>query len=1349
MIAATSLDPASAHGNAPLMDSTTSNTPGTPAAAKSASDATARDVQRRALSEMIALLRECARRETELFATHAASAQANEKDLDRARLQADHSLSSLSNEIEQKHDARKQEIESRHAADSDAARQQFSAQRAKISGSFDTVARDLKKQLEQAVWLADSVNDGTQAKVKQDARKSKADHEADHQSLDELQTGMLEALARFGHPAPGEIKPTSELPPPPDDTPAGEYFVQLRDAARDRLKALRDLGLPSILVGVLPWLMAMILIAAFGAAGFYGLAPTMPEWQRAAIGVGAGLVLVTGLGFALNVAARKQVRRALEPLTRALADARAGADFKLQATRDALTALSNRAAAQRDGEVKSAQEKHDPLFARAQQARETALSTAQKEFDARLRQIDERRDRHLSELAAWHEKVKADVAARFEQSTASAGERHAARSSQIQEEQRRDQQALLDFWNRGLTAIQQSIESRADGGSMTEWTEAALRNWAAPRAFPSTVRFGQLKIDAHQLLQQLPSDARFSLELPESFDLPAVLALPRQASLLIQADRTGRAEAISTLQMLMTRLLTSVPPGRVKFTIFDPVGLGQNFAGFMHLADYDETLVGTRIWTDQEHIEQRLADLTEHMETVIQKYLRNEFETIDQYNAQAGELAEPYRFLVVCDFPHGFQNESFRRLASIASTGARCGVYTLVFRDLRQNVPPGSGLDDVEAHSVNLVQGADGRFTWRDEVFAQFPLTLDAPPDEQLLTRIMHTVGRLAKDANRVEVPFESIAPPGDDFWSRSAKGELSIPIGRMGATRQQSLRLGKGVAQHALIAGKTGSGKSTLLHAIITNAAMWYSPEEVELYLIDFKKGVEFKTYAAHNLPHARAIAVESDREFGLSVLQRIDAEMTRRGEMFRHAGVQDIAGFRDEQAKRRRDAVEAAAGRAETSSVRLSASLPRILLIIDEFQEFFSEDDKLAQDAALLLDRLVRQGRAFGIHTLLGSQTIGGSSGLSRSTLGQMAVRIALQTSEADSQLILGDNNSAARLLSRPGEAIYNDAGGLVENNSPFQVAWLSDDKRDQYLESVSARMSASAMPRPPAAIVFEGNAPADITRNEKLARVLDATEKPPTVPRAYLGDPVAIKEPTHVAFRRQAGANVLIVGQHEESALAMTVSSMISLAAHAPQRARFVVLDGTPADSPLHGRLAEVGAHLRADVKIVEYRGVPETMTELADELKRRQEADDTHAPPVYLIVFGMQRFRVLRKSEDSFSFSTEDKGPQPDKQFAELLREGPALGLHIIAWADTAVSVDRTIERGLMREFDHRILMQMSANDSSLLIDSPAANKLGFYRAIAYSEEQGVMEKFRPYAIPPGAWLAGINAERSVR
>src|SRR5690606_8266208 len=125
---------------------------------------------------------------------------------------------------------------------------------------------------------------------------------------------------------------------------------------------------------------------------------------------------------------------------------------------------------------------------------------------------------------------------------------------------------------------------------------------------------------------------------------------------------------------------------------------------------------------------------------------------------------------------------------------------------------------------------------------------------------------------------------------------------------------------------------------------------------------------------------------------------------------------------------------------------ALPRTLLIIDEFQEFFTEDDRVAQTASLLLDRLVRQGRAFGIHVVLGSQTLGGAYTLARTTIGQMVVRIALQCNEADAMLIMEDDNVAARLLSRPGEAIYNDAAGAIAGNNPFQIVWLGDDERDQ---------------------------------------------------------------------------------------------------------------------------------------------------------------------------------------------------------------------------------------------------------------------------------------------------------------
>jgi S-DNA-T family DNA segregation ATPase FtsK/SpoIIIE len=166
---------------------------------------------------------------------------------------------------------------------------------------------------------------------------------------------------------------------------------------------------------------------------------------------------------------------------------------------------------------------------------------------------------------------------------------------------------------------------------------------------------------------------------------------------------------------------------------------------------------------------------------------------------------------------------------------------------------------------------------------------------------------------------------------------------------------------------------------------------------------------------------------------------------------------------------------------------------------------------------------------------------------------------------------------------------------------------------------------------------------------------------------------------------------------------------------------------------------------EVKLVEYRAVPQAINEIATEVQRRQEGEPGNTPDVFLFVYALQRYRALRKAEDSFGFSggDADKAPDPGKQFADLLREGPPNGMHVVAWSDTAVALDRTLDRHSMREFDNRILFQMSAADSSNLIDSPAANKLGFHRALAYSEEQGVVEKFRPYGIPQRQWLEQVG------
>ena len=841
--------------------------------------------------------------------------------------------------------------------------------------------------------------------------------------------------------------------------------------------------------------------------------------------------------------------------------------------------------------------------------------------------------------------------------------------------------------------------------------------WEIPAVSADIVEFGSFPLDLRHLHADVMDRGKETLsQLPDQIHLPALLGLPEQGSLLLQSDRLGREKALDTLRAVVARLFTVMAPGKVRFTLVDPVGLGETFAGFMHAGDYQESLVGGRIWTEQAHIQQQLEDLTAHMETVIQKYLRNEFETIEDYNEQAGELAEPYRYLVIADFPIQFNEEAARRLTSILQSGPRCGVHTLIAYDTRQNLPQGFDLEDICKSSIHLIHQEKG-FVWQDSVYKHFDLELEQPLSERKLTELMHLVGQAGINASRVEVPFTSIAPSSEKIWSQDSRRELTVAIGRTGATRRQYLALGKGMSQHMLIAGKTGSGKSTLFHALVTNMALWYSPDEVEMYLIDFKKGVEFKTYVTHQVPHIRAVAIESDREFGISILERLDAELTRRGELFRQVGVQDIAAYRDQTGK----------------------SMPRTLLIVDEFQVFFADDDKLAQDAAILLEQLVRQGRAFGVHVILGSQTLGGAFGLARSTMGQMAIRLALQCSETDSQLILDDDNIAARNLNRPGEAIYNDAGGQIAGNSPFQVAWLPDQVRDEYLDKLPR---PEAQPRE-AMIVFEGSQAADIRDNQALSKLLQTDPEPQWSgpPTLWFGAPLAIKAPTSVTLRRQSGANILIVGQRDDMAMHLMSSAWVSLAAQYPQtQARFYALDGCPSDSPLAGYLSSLATWTPQATTLVPWRQVEETLVSLVEEVRQRLNDDSSHQESIFLFIYGLQRYRMLRRSEDGFGFSLDNEGPaSADANLSEILREGPAVGVHVLTWADTLATLERTMDRSTLREFDHRILMQMSANDSSNLIDSTAANQLGFHRGLLYSEEQGGVEKFRPYAIIDIDWL----------
>jgi S-DNA-T family DNA segregation ATPase FtsK/SpoIIIE len=1221
---------------------------------------------------------------------------------DSQRLQVEHEESLR--EIKEQISHEKQQLTEKHLK---LLRSRKSQNQKELSGSvkdiqdrFDSEAKQLITEikrleidLREARWLAEAVIEENQKKLHREREQEKKAIKDVTAELLNSKSELDELLKKTMFSASTSEPSTSRL----DIVDGEEYQAKIRDAVHEA-KKLGRAKLPRLFRGFGPSI-SLVMMASIVAVLCWIVGKSIP------VALSAGLLTIAApilIGLPATKRWSDLSTDLIDRMTRL-----AMSESQLESQLNEKWAKSAEELRQQEWETPNeierrlhdARQKNDALL---EQARESARSNAREAHDtlspkleSELQALEEQTERESFALRERHAKIEQAEHRRYREVLQKLTAKTEDLESEIMAEWDSDAEKFLQLIEHpDHKALIQFSNSKSDF-SKAQQTEISTN-------LPSELFLGFVKPTAFQTIYDSDSDLLRSILQP-SVMIPVGISLVHPELVVTRSAQASRSEAIEFHKRLMLQALTTIAPGKVRFTCIDPVGLGDTLSDFMHLADFDPRLITDRIWTEKSHIERVLADTVTHMENVIQKYLRNDYESIQDYNRDAGEIAEPFRFIVINDFPRGFSEAALESLSSVITSGARCGVYVILHLDQNLKLPEKFDSSLLENHS-SIFQVQDNTVFAIGPNRSSIELTSEPLPQPHQITTLMKEIGQSAIDASRVEVPFSAVKP--SEIWSQTCDDELVIPLGRSGAKNLLSIRLGRGTSQHALIAGRTGSGKSTLLHVLISNAALWYSPEELQLFLVDFKKGVEFKTYASLDLPHANAVAVESDREFGLSLLQRIDEELSQRGDTFRKLGVQNLPGYR---------------------SLTDQPAMPRILLIIDEFQELFVEDDRLAQEASLLLDRIVRQGRAFGVHAIMGSQTLGGAYALAKSTMSQMQIRIALQCSESDSYLILGEDNGAARLLGRPGEAIYNDAGGAISANTPFQIVWLGDEERDAELSQLQ-RHAKGAFTRDEPMVVFEGSAPVHI---ENSTAINEAS--PLAGPHIWLGEPVAIRGPVGLPIKRQGGANLLIVGQQPETALGLISAAVESLARTLPESTpeRLVVVDGTPLEDPLTGHLDKVATNY-PEVSVKSWREAEDAVALFHHELKERLANGKENDPTRVLILHGLQRFRGLRTVED-FSFTASEGPPTPDKQFEELLRDGPTVGLHVITWCDSVTNLNRTIARGTLRDFELKVLLQMSAADSSLLVDAPAAAQLGGARALLSIEETNQLEKFRPYRL----------------
>jgi DNA segregation ATPase FtsK/SpoIIIE, S-DNA-T family len=873
------------------------------------------------------------------------------------------------------------------------------------------------------------------------------------------------------------------------------------------------------------------------------------------------------------------------------------------------------------------------------------------------------------------------------------------------------------------------------------WSSPAWDSWNLDDATNLGLRLAYGGVLIPKRDERLGTNAGFGTDLR----IPWGFALHESWYLL--HDGPSRSAAQGFVRSIMLRQLLSAAPGEVKFCVFDPVGLGQSAGHLLDLAEYDADLIGGKVWSSSQDLDARLGELSAHIELVIQKYLRTTYQTIDEFNDAAGEVAEPYRMLVLFDFPTGLTTESAARLKSLVENGPRCGVFTLIASDSSVQVPYGVDVEQLSTSMRRLnLQGdfADNVNGYQLETTFEHDVL---PEQSEVVKRIIDSVGRASISRAESAVTFDkvfamygnvaarrlrpelgtaatqtSVSDP-KTWWSDDSTRGLFAPIGQKGARDVAILGFDSSDHAGALLVGRPGSGKSTLLHAYVGALTTLYGPDELELYLIDFKEGVEFKAYAEEQLPHAKVIAIESDREFGLSVLESLQAEVTQRAELLRGTGGRQ-AGMQ---------------GLREATGDKI----PRILLVFDEFQVLFARNDKVGLAAADLLESIIRQGRGFGVHVLLGSQSIAGLDALGAHVPQLLPVRILLPAAESDARKVLGDNNHAGDYLTSHGEGILNTAGGAVEANERFKGALLTESDRVARLQVLRHKANESGFTRVP--MVFEGNSLVSLdTQNPRQFREEMASSGTSPV-RLRSGEPMTVGDIGDLVLSREAGANVLAIvrsGDNESTGIEPAGGPAYGLlvgavASGAMTTSTVDVIDFTSNDDGLDALLEPLLDAQRISLK--RRRAFPDVLSAYMDEVHERVEQDDSRRPAKLLFLFGVHRARDLDSELGSL-----DVDSDLVEKLERVMRDGPEVGVHVWLWSDSVAGASRRLTPRMMREVGWRIAGKMSGDDSQIFIGAGQAADLRGSQLLVVNDDRGVSTRVTAYAPPSREWVAHVTA-----
>lgn len=693
-------------------------------------------------------------------------------------------------------------------------------------------------------------------------------------------------------------------------------------------------------------------------------------------------------------------------------------------------------------------------------------------------------------------------------------------------------------------------------------------------------------------------------------------------------NNTYEPSVIALARRIILEAITRTAPGQLSVLGYDR-DLSGIFAPFASLWEEEPKIL--KLISDEKEFLAHLSYLRQQIQAV-QNVIQGRCGSLLDFRASLRRPVEGYQ-LVVLSLDMGLLEQEVRaRLSLLMRSGPAAGISFLIISPTLMSVQTGDGEEiplSVEAIAPNITVLEGEKLP----VFSGGEGQADAAgANAEAMIRRCERFREQAREAQLPVVEFGELHDLSER-WARDSIDGVSCVIGKYGLNDME-ITLGDEVNQrhNALITGAVGQGKSNLISVMIHSLCLRYSPGELELYLLDFKEGVTFKPFSNigqdEYLPHARALGLECDVSFGLAVLEALYGEYQQRMKRLKEYNVKSIRELRRAFPDMR---------------------VPRIVVIIDEFQMMFGDEPQTAQKIGDLLEKSVRLFRAAGIHFVLASQTLSRSTALLQkweSIFGQMPIRIALKNTMSESRQTLAENNSAAAFL-RPREAIVNLDYGQVSQNRKIVTAY-ADEEALRPLRKVWWERARAECPAP---YVFESERRITISRG---IPALGQLRKGGRHPMAVIGERISIDgEIVALPLSSEAGRNIAIIGTPDGScnqAMGMLQSIAISLAfQNTKGNARFLFCD-------FQEKEREVSQNYPHFARIMEQAGyyIESLPAERFQETIRDLSSQEASEDRIYVFAAALDRWRY---EKDPYGQGS------PLKEFAET---APDKGMHLIGW-----------------------------------------------------------------------------------